>query len=742
MRPVGACGSAWAVAASSGGYCWRSWRRCSTSSPSSTCSATTFPSPSASPPPWPPSTWAPAPWRAGGPMPGATPRQSLDAAAARCGDAVVGALAVLVLPLLLSAGQCGAGPKLQLRGRPGVLRPLARRHRPLCGPAGVLAGLAAPRRGRLLAFALPVALHPLDAAFASTAIRRCSPSILSAAISRGPIYDEALRPPLALMLVSAGEPGLDRRRHRRWRSPPADAGLDLRRWRRGALAAATPLLAIGAVLYADGGKLGFHVTRDRSPTRCSTPSSSPITSCSTTRRRQVAGPRWRWQVEDLEFRYQQLQQILRRRAQAPVTVWEFPSAEMKKALVGAGNTLYAKPWTREIFVQGDRFPSPHLRHEMAHVFAGAFGDPLFGIAWPRFSFAGRCRSRRLAMGLVEGVAEAADASNPDGRRHHPRRGGGHDRRRAGAPVGRRWSAPGFHTQAGARAYTIAGSFTTYLLATYGRRTAATALPLGRELQRRLPGAARRSRARLARVSRPPAAHHRASVPMPARSSAARHLQARLRAGAGRPSGRGRGGSSEAIPLGPSPCSNPPAATIPTSRPIKSPSPSGGLCGPRPGGAGPAGAARGGRRGHGAAAGSGGLAGERDCLPRGRLRQRARRRAPRSRLGGDRSGSPPGAGQGARSRRRRRTADAGARALRRRAGRVRRRSGADVLLAAGVRAPLSHRSRSALTWWRASSSGGIPPAPCRTWRAPAATTGRRFPRAGAPCPPSSCANAAA
>ena len=111
--------------------------------------------------------------------------------------------------------------------------------------------------------------------------------------------------------------------------------------------------------------------------------------------------------EDLEFRYHQLADTLGIEPKTPITVWEFPSAEAKKALVGAGNTLYARPWTREIFIQGDRFPSLRLRHEMAHVFAGAFGDPLFGVSltirrWGPFPVP------VLASGLVEGIAEAAD----------------------------------------------------------------------------------------------------------------------------------------------------------------------------------------------------------------------------------------------------------------------------------------------------------------------------------------------
>src|SRR5206468_7774888 len=112
------------------------------------------------------------------------------------------------------------------------------------------------------------------------------------------------------------------------------------------------------------------------------------------------------EAEDLEFRYAQLARTLGAEPSGPITVWEFPSAEEKKALVGAGNTLYARPWTREIFLQTERFPSGRLRHEMAHVFASAFGDRLFGLslAW---RFRGPLPVPFLAMGLVEGLAEAA-----------------------------------------------------------------------------------------------------------------------------------------------------------------------------------------------------------------------------------------------------------------------------------------------------------------------------------------------
>ena len=170
-------------------------------------------------------------------------------------------------------------------------------------------------------------------------------------------------------------------------------------------------------------------------------------------------------MEDLEFRYDQLRDILGVEPAGPITVYQFPSAEAKKALVGAANTLYAKPWTREIFVQAAAFPASRLRHEMAHVFAGAFGDRFFGIALA-VTWKGPLPVPRLAMGLVEGVAEAADFTDPDG--------GSTTHQEAAAIIADGRAPPladvigaGFSTLSGPRAYTLAGSFCRFLLDTRG-----------------------------------------------------------------------------------------------------------------------------------------------------------------------------------------------------------------------------------------------------------------------------------
>jgi hypothetical protein len=377
--------------------------------------------------------------------------------------ALAAALGVLVLPLLISLANglrvrnCSVGSGLAFFG----LLPVATAV--YAAPAGVLAATFFPRRGRLVAWALPLLslawtawrLYEGPAVFAFDPFGGYFP---------GPIYDEALRPPARLVhfrlanlvwiaaAVSVAWAALER-------------GRDPRGWRRPAVLVAAPLVVASLVLFSMRGTLGFYVRRsdllavlDRTLTtehfvvHYSAASGKSPTDAAL-------------QAEDYEFRWAQLVETLGAQPAGPVTVWEFPNADVKKAYVGAGNTLYAKPWTREIFLQAERFPSSRLRHELAHVFAGAFGDPVFGIAF-RFNWRGPLPVPTLAMGLVEGLAEAADASDPGGTATIHQEAAAMIADGLAPPLSAVVGA-GFSAQSGARAYTMAGSFCTFLLETRG-----------------------------------------------------------------------------------------------------------------------------------------------------------------------------------------------------------------------------------------------------------------------------------
>jgi hypothetical protein len=378
------------------------------------------------------------------------------------GQAAALSAATLVLPLLLGLANAARVRNCSLSVGLAFFALLPLGSALFAATAGALAGLASarPRRGRLLAFALPV----LSILWTLLRLYRDPPVFAFDPFGGyfpGPIYDEALRPPLSLVLFRIANVV--------WAATAillalaaVGRGRDPRRWRPGATAAALPLLVASIVLYGLGGRLGFHITHDdlaRELGQTETTSHFVVHTMPGTKSRTERA----LQIEDLEFRYQQLRETFDVEPKLPITVWDFPNAAVKKALVGAGETLYAKPWTREMFVQ-EHFPSSRLRHEMAHVFAGSFGDPFFGVAlawrW------GPLPHPALAMGLVEGVAEAATVSDPygDATIHQE----------AAAMIAAGLAPPladvvgaGFSALAGARAYTLAGSFSAFLLATRG-----------------------------------------------------------------------------------------------------------------------------------------------------------------------------------------------------------------------------------------------------------------------------------
>jgi hypothetical protein len=380
-----------------------------------------------------------------------------------CATACGLAAALLVLPLLISVANAARVRNCSFAVGFAFFALLPLATVVYAAPAGVLAALAVPRRSRLVAFAIPVVslgwslvrLYRDPAVFAFDPFGGYFP---------GPIYDEALRPPLTLLgfrlcnlvwIATAVTIGM----------AAGGRGWDPRRWRPGPLAAAVPLVAASIALYAMGGTFQFRITRgdlEQALDRTLTTDHFVV--------HYARGAKSRADVtltaEDLEFRYHQLRDRLDVQPRLPITVWEFPSADVKKSLVGAGGTLYARPWTREIFVQTNRFPARVLQHEMAHVFAGTFGDRWFGmsLAW---RWHGPLPLPAFSVGLIEGVAEAVSgAADPDGDETI------HEESRAMIEAG---LAPplasvvgaSFSTLAGRRAYTIAGSFSSFLLATRG-----------------------------------------------------------------------------------------------------------------------------------------------------------------------------------------------------------------------------------------------------------------------------------
>lgn len=348
--------------------------------------------------------------------------------------------------------------------------------------AGVGTGVLVrgPRVGRLVAWLIPL----ISLAWSARRLY-VDPGVFAydpfGGYFPGPIYDEALRPPdtlwsfrganllwaaAALATIAFACPSAPEGPPR-WRRGGSSTTTTRRRISQGLLVLA--LLAASWHVWQRRGALGFHVQRADLVRVLDGERTSARLRLRYARASGISSQDLDLLMEDLAFRYDQLQETFGVIPAEAITVYLFPSPESKKALVGAANTLFARPWSREIFVNDDRFPTRHLRHEMAHVFAAGFGDPWFGISL-KLRWRGLFPSLRLASGLVEGFAEAADASDPGGPAtlHEEAHAILADGR--GAPLAKILGT-GFSTLSGARAYTLAGSFCRYLFDTRGRERA-------------------------------------------------------------------------------------------------------------------------------------------------------------------------------------------------------------------------------------------------------------------------------
>jgi hypothetical protein len=163
------------------------------------------------------------------------------------------------------------------------------------------------------------------------------------------------------------------------------------------------------------------------------------------------------EAREAEFRWADLSRRFGRAPQAPVHAYLFDSPAQKRALMGAAHTMVAKPWRREVYVQHEAWPPTTLPHELAHVFAGSFGDPLLAISR---------RGLRINVGLIEGVAVAATWSGQPLTPHQTSRLllDAHviDERTLRAVMG-----PSFFGLNAGQAYNVAGSFCRFLWDTRG-----------------------------------------------------------------------------------------------------------------------------------------------------------------------------------------------------------------------------------------------------------------------------------
>lgn len=161
--------------------------------------------------------------------------------------------------------------------------------------------------------------------------------------------------------------------------------------------------------------------------------------------------------EDHELRFAQLDRFFGGAPSGVITSFVYRDTSQKAALMGAGRTQVARPWAREIHLNGFDFPHTVLKHELAHVFAGRLAKGLFRVPAASGVF--------VNIGIVEGIAVAADWPVSELTVHGWTRAMKEldllpDLRRG-------LDVAGFWSLSSSRAYTAAGSFVRYLVDTYG-----------------------------------------------------------------------------------------------------------------------------------------------------------------------------------------------------------------------------------------------------------------------------------
>ncbi len=157
-------------------------------------------------------------------------------------------------------------------------------------------------------------------------------------------------------------------------------------------------------------------------------------------------------VRDCEEALAAVEKRIGFRGPEKITAFFFKDSAQKRALMGAADTYVAKPWRREVYLQVAAYPHPVLGHELAHVVAGEAARGPFRVA-------GKLAGLFPNPGLIEGIAVAA---SPDKDELTPAQWARAMKQLGILPKLSRTFGGGFLTQNSSMAYTVAGSFVSYL----------------------------------------------------------------------------------------------------------------------------------------------------------------------------------------------------------------------------------------------------------------------------------------
>lgn len=169
------------------------------------------------------------------------------------------------------------------------------------------------------------------------------------------------------------------------------------RRRLGTIMASLAILGLVAGGYGIGDHLGHWITVDHLTEQLGKTDSG--THCVVHMPRETPVADAHRLVEECDFQVARTRALVGIESTEPVTAYFFRSRDQKKALIGVGRTLIAKPWRSEVYLQMAGWPHPILGHEIAHaVLRDAAQGP--------FSVAGSLGGLIPNPGIVEGAAVA------------------------------------------------------------------------------------------------------------------------------------------------------------------------------------------------------------------------------------------------------------------------------------------------------------------------------------------------
>ena len=154
---------------------------------------------------------------------------------------------------------------------------------------------------------------------------------------------------------------------------------------------------------------------------------------------------------DLEFQYRELNTFFDIQVPRKIGAYFYRNSRQKKRLMGAGQTLIAKPWQYALHIHAPQVGDRVIAHELSHVFSAEIADAPHHLSL--------YRGVLPHMSLIEGLAVAATWSR--GRLDPHQWSAALDQLGVAPPLKEVLSPNGFYLKSSRVAYTLCGSFVRF-----------------------------------------------------------------------------------------------------------------------------------------------------------------------------------------------------------------------------------------------------------------------------------------